>query len=542
MGGEITWECIKTGPDIGKYIFSMKLYRDCDGVSLSTFAQTLDVHFHPTVTQITVDFVSNTDISPACDVTNSGNLALDCLNNPVGAVEEYVYTSLPVALPGVPPAGGWFFTWDSCCRNGATSNLVFASLPPGEGFTLRAAMYPYVDPSTGLFLPADPCFDSSPIFNETPQTIICTGYPFAYSHNASDSELDSIRYEWAEALDDMAFGVPYNPPVNPIFIPYVAPYSFNNPMPGNVNLDPVTGEISYNSNTSGNFSTVVKVDAYKCGQIVASIYREIQAVLISCAPMSGGGPNNPPQITAPIGTQTWITTLNPSGLPTYSTTVNAGELVVFDIVGTDNDIYSTGVSQSITMTISGGQMANDFISDTDCDNPPCATFLDLSNNPPPIIQPSIVSGFFEWQTSCSQILSDAGCGKKTNVFTFLVTVKDDFCPANAITIATMKITIDPAITQPAPDFKCVTRSNTGDINVTWDHWPDATNSTVYFIYGAENIGGPYSIVGQENFPNNSFSSSGISSNMNYFYMTLESLCADMSDASDTIMPVQFSIF
>ena len=88
MGGEITWECIKTGPDIGKYIFTMKLYRDCDGVSLSTFAQTLDVHFHPTVTQITVDFVANTDISPACDVTNSGNAALDCQTNPVGAVEE----------------------------------------------------------------------------------------------------------------------------------------------------------------------------------------------------------------------------------------------------------------------------------------------------------------------------------------------------------------------------------------------------------------------------------------------------------------------
>ena len=80
------------------------------------------------------------------------------------------------------------------------------------------------------------------------------------------------------------------------------------------------------------------------------------------------------------------------------------------------------------------------------------------------------------------------CGKTTNVFTFLVTVKDDFCPANAITIATMKITTDPAVTQPAPDFKCVTRSNSGEISVTWDHWPDATNSTVYYIYGSENIG------------------------------------------------------
>ena len=53
-----------------------------------------------------------------------------------------------------------------------------------------------------LQVPVGPCFDSSPIFNESPNTIICTGYPFAYSHNASDPELDSITYQWAEPLDD----------------------------------------------------------------------------------------------------------------------------------------------------------------------------------------------------------------------------------------------------------------------------------------------------------------------------------------------------
>ena len=62
MGGEITWECIKdpNDPDVGKYIFKMKVYRDCDGTTLSTFAQNIDVWNHPTVTQITVDFVLNT--------------------------------------------------------------------------------------------------------------------------------------------------------------------------------------------------------------------------------------------------------------------------------------------------------------------------------------------------------------------------------------------------------------------------------------------------------------------------------------------------
>ena len=222
MGGEITWECIKVGPDAGKYIFKLKLYRDCDGTSLSTFAQTIYVWDHPTVTSMSLDFISNTDISPDCDVTNSGNAQLDCSTNPVGAVEEYLYESQPVSLPGSPPTTGWHFTWDSCCRNGAITNLVLSSTTsPSEGFTLRASMFPYVDP-LGNLIPAEPCFDSSPIFNESPKTIICTGYPFSYSHNASDNELDSISYSWDEPLDDFVGN--FDPAAgNPASLPWVAP-------------------------------------------------------------------------------------------------------------------------------------------------------------------------------------------------------------------------------------------------------------------------------------------------------------------------------
>jgi hypothetical protein len=189
---------------------------------------------------MSLDFISNSDISPDCDVVNSGNSQLDCSTNPVGAVEEYLYESQPVSLPGSPPPTGWQFTWDSCCRNGAITNLVLSSTTsPSEGFTLRASMFPYVDP-LGNLIPAEPCFDSSPIFNESPKTIICTGYPFSYSHNASDNELDSISYGWDEPLDDF-FGN-FDPAAgNPAALPWVAPYAFNNPLPGNVTLNSQTG-------------------------------------------------------------------------------------------------------------------------------------------------------------------------------------------------------------------------------------------------------------------------------------------------------------
>ena len=36
MGGEITWKCIKSGANAGSYVFEVKVYRDCQGVAIST--------------------------------------------------------------------------------------------------------------------------------------------------------------------------------------------------------------------------------------------------------------------------------------------------------------------------------------------------------------------------------------------------------------------------------------------------------------------------------------------------------------------------
>ena len=121
-------------------------------------------------------FRSNTDISPACDPTNSGNPQMDCINPQQGSVEEWIYQSQPVNLPGIPPATGWHFWWGSCCRNAAIVNIIN---PDSYGFTLRAIMYPYTIPPSATPENTSPCFDSSPQFNEQPKTIICTGYPFS---------------------------------------------------------------------------------------------------------------------------------------------------------------------------------------------------------------------------------------------------------------------------------------------------------------------------------------------------------------------------
>ena len=132
--------------------------------------------------------------------------------------------------------------------------------------------------------------------------------------------------------------------------------------------------------------------------------------MINCGALASGGQNNPPIVTAPLGNQTWTQTIGTSGLPSYATTINAGELVTFDINANDADLYAGGIPQDLTMTISGGQV-------TPCNNPPCATFTDVNGNTT-ITAPSLVSGMFSWQTDCAQILSAAGCRTHKYIYIF----------------------------------------------------------------------------------------------------------------------------
>ncbi len=524
-GGEITWECITSGPTQGMYIFTMRVYRDCNGVNLTTTAQNITVHNHPFIPSIQVDYISNSDISPTCDPTNSGNLAYDCVNNiQVGSVEEWVYQSQPINLPGLPPAGGWHFTWSSCCRNGAITNI---TNPSGLGFTLRAVMYPYTPTSTGVQQNTSPCFDSSPYFNEKPKTIICNGYPFSYSHNASDNELDEIVYSWGDPLDQgYVAGAP-------TIIPFAAPYSLNSQIPGNPTLNAATGEISYNSLTSGNFVTCIKVSAYKCGQLVAEIYREIQVILISCPNMGGTALQN----TKPI--------VNPpfQGGTSYNTTVFAGDLVTFNISGTDNDIYSNGSPQDLTLEVSGGQFAYDYINPALCLNPPCATFNNGAGVVPPFSAPTTVNGVFEWQTDCSHIAANAGCNITSNLYTFLIKVYDDFCPAPAIAIATISVEVVAAPTDNPPDIRCVSVDANGDVLLSWEHLLTAQSSTIYNIYSSGTPNGPFTLLDTVGYPSKTYTHSGAGANNSsvYYYLTSESDCAGVSDPSDTLKTIKLDV-
>ncbi len=516
MGGEITWDCQGSG----QYVFTLKLYRDCNG-TLPPGVLSLSVFNHPTVTSINVNLISQTDISPSC---NGAGPAISCTlaesqtgwpssGTPIlGAVKEYVYQSVAVTLTGVPPAQGWSFIYSECCRNSAISNL---QSPGGNGITLRAVMYSYSGQN------ASPCFDSSPKFLESPSTIICVGYPFTYNHNAYDPDLDSLNYSFAEPLTNYSGGT-YNPPTNPTPINFISGYSFTSPLPGTsqnasnvpATINSKTGEISFTSFTQGNFVTVVKVQSYKCGQLVAEVYREIQVVLLPCAA------NNPPIVT----------------YTTYQDTVYAGANVNFTLNATDNGTLPSGGQQTISIGATGTQFGAGYTNAASgCLNPPCATLSPT----PPASSINATSTIFNWQTSCNH-LNSSSCNSQSNTYTFVFKVKDDFCPAPAENISTVSITVLALPIVQSPQPRCVAVLPNGDVTLTWSTPADPGGTfNSYHIYTANALAGPYTLLDSVFvYPQTTYTHVGANANVasRYYYIKTRSGCGGQifSNAVDTV--------
>ncbi|MEO5572015.1 MAG: PKD domain-containing protein [Bacteroidia bacterium] len=474
MGGEITWTCQGTS-----YVFKLKFYRDCNGIPGPPGPLTLQ-HNIPGGPNISLVLQSQTDISPDGGAGTGNQPCPTCAGasgNTAGAVEEFVFLSAPIVLPGTPPASGWAFWWGDCCRSAALDNI---SGGGSWSFGLRAKMYPYVG------FPAGQCKDNSPYFAEKPSTIICTGYRFTYNHNAVDQELDSIVYAWDSPIEDVP--APWTPN-----IPYCCGYSVNNQLPGTPTLNTQSGELSYLPLTGGYFVTVIKVQAWKCGTLAAEIWREINVVLINgCTiPIAGNPKNFPPVITPPFPDPI-------TGVPlsSYQDTVIAGDTVKFTLPATDFDVHPPNLFQIITFTASGNEYGAGFTNPlAGCVLPPCATL----SPPPPVSSPFAMQIGFNWRTACAHVKGlDTNCTRISNTYNFVIKASDDFCPANGISIGTIRITVKMPPKLLPPKIKCASVINKfGDVELSWaPPTPRDTHATFadYEIWAATNAAGPYHLV------------------------------------------------
>lgn len=464
MGGEITWECQGSGD----YVFQLKVYRDCSGPALNTAGQQLLVWNHPGLTTIPLNFISQTDISPTCTAVAGGPSQLSCATSSSGSVAEYLFQSNAINIQGVPPTSGWVFTWDDFSRNLNIDNL---QTPGSFGLTIRSYMYEHNS------LNSFPCFDSSPQFAISPPTIACTGEAISFNYTAYDPDMDSLVFSFAEPLTDIT--TIFNPPATPAVIPYVSGYSFTNPTPdatfnaSNIpaSINSQTGEVNFTSFTAGNFVIVVKVDSYKNGLLVSSIYRDLQIAVVNC------GNNNPPLVTPPF-----------NGNTSFSTSVIAGTNVSFTLNVSDMELLQDGSPQTVTLSATGDQFGTGFTNAAaGCLNAPCATL----NTNLPISGSQGVTADFNWQTDCAHL----GANGSSYTYNFVFKATDDFCQVPGETSPVISITVLPPPPVSAPEVKCANVALNGDIILTWSQPADPNNSFVaYEIYEA----GSNTLIATEN--------------------------------------------
>lgn len=517
MGGEITWECLNNG----QFIFTLKVYRDCNGIAFATTNHALEVHNYPTAgvtSQIQLDFFSVTDITPSCEGSPCATLTT-ADPDIQGAIEEYILKSDSITLNGVPPANGWVFTWTYGDRNAAIDNIVNAQ---NFGITLRAK----------LFSPngqnAFPCFDSSPDFFQKPSTIICAGEKFTYNHSAFDNELDSLSYSWAQPLDGnfctnrpCTIGALFQENVTPVILAFDAAngYSFDNPYPDTsldvrnvaATLDSSNGEISFTSYNTGEFVSVIRVEAFRCGEKVAEIYRELQTVIAS-----GCASNEPPIIPPPFANGT------------FSDTVKVGDYIDIDISVFDSLRADNPKDDSIFFYASGFQFGSNYTDSTmGCANPPCATL----SSPAPDTGVASYSTKFRWQTTCDHIATTTpSCIATQNTHTFVIRAFDDFCPAAGQSIATLSVTVRAKQLVASPNLFCADVRNNGHVQINWDQPTDPDSAFFQWkIYRSTDRLGPYALIDSlPNYDSLNYIDSNVDANLrSYSYIVrAESGCHD----------------
>ena len=271
VGGSLTYEHLG-GPS---YRITLKMYRDCGPTSVQL----------PNSVRIEVRQPNGASFSPDKDIIipKTQVAVLDptidtCAYDPGVCVEEAIYTTIVNHLP--PNLGGYHLFYATNARNGSLIN-VLNPLSTGEAF------YTFI-PNNNLLLT-----NSSPTWKNFPPVFICQGNPLAFDHGATDKDGDSLVYSFYRPFtDNPAPTFPGNVATFPL-INYTAGYSYTDPLgSGSLTVNPNTGIISGIPPMLGQFVLGVKVDEYRNGVLINTVYRDFQFNVLNCPPipMPGIGP------------------------------------------------------------------------------------------------------------------------------------------------------------------------------------------------------------------------------------------------------------
>jgi|TARA_Y100000296_G_scaffold6275_1_gene7709 hypothetical protein len=241
MGGQIV------ATNLGGYDYEIKLtaYRDTIGVPMATAAM-FEISMDSAGVNLPIYFLT----VPADSM--SGGLVMGV--SAAYGVEVYTYTDT-VTLPG---DGYYTISWQDCCRNIAIINMANAG---GESFALSTSF------TVDSLSP-----NSSPSYLSLPVAYLPSDTLWQYNPLPFDPDGDSLVWSLTVPLGDNGIVNGYQ------FLDDTTFYS-NSSHP--FALDSITGELSWNAKTQGNFVAAFLIEEYRNGVKIGEMRRDMQYIVVS---------------------------------------------------------------------------------------------------------------------------------------------------------------------------------------------------------------------------------------------------------------------
>ena len=257
-GGEITYT------SLGGNVYQLKLsyYWDCIGGFNPGASQVIAATGCGNAINVTV---YQSTLTPGAGVSVAGvcpGYTLSCKKR-----IDYVGTiTLPMAC------NSWTFGLGSCCRGGSITNLTGGT---GASYYQFATLNNVAAPT-----------NNSPYFTAPPLPYFCLNQPACFNLGVVENDGHTLSYALVSAYQTVT-----------TFVNYSGTYTGVAPISG-ITINAVTGQVNFTPNALGDFVVVVRVTEYDAmGNIVGTVMRDIQVVVINCSNLttgcSGGIVSNP---------------------------------------------------------------------------------------------------------------------------------------------------------------------------------------------------------------------------------------------------------
>ncbi|CAI8381965.1 MAG: Uncharacterised protein [Owenweeksia sp. TMED14] len=270
VGGEITYMCL--GNNV--YQIELTVYRDCNSSGAQLDGNASIGVFNGTSGAL----IQNIQVNKGATQSLPSNTGNPCLLAPPNVCTEYAKYITIVTLP--TSSQGYTISYQRCCRNATISNI---NNPDDWGMTITARIPPN-----------DFSCNNSPQWNTKPPIVICSQEDLNVPVNCSDPDGDSLFYFLCNvfhgggksnqqgSLNSPQPSPPGSPPY--VIIPYSAPNTSSNPIPGNppLSLNGQTGVLSGKVSVTGQYVMVFCVEEWRNGILLNTIRRDYQFNVTSC--------------------------------------------------------------------------------------------------------------------------------------------------------------------------------------------------------------------------------------------------------------------